>query len=363
MQRKKTLAYLGFSHFLGIGPGRFARIRQIFPSVALAYEAKVKELAQAVGDETAGKFDAFRRGFDSELEYKRLKKEGISILHQEDPRYPTMLTHIPDPPICLFAKGNLLLLSEKRLTLGLVGTRTPTSYGGGVTYMLAKELTRANVTIVSGLASGVDAIAHKASLAYGGGTIAVLGCGVDVIYPAENRTLYSSILAKNGLILSEFPRGQIVAKGLFISRNRIISGLSQGVIIVEGRKHSGALITARHAASQGRDVFAVPSQITSELSQAPHILLKQGAILVSGVQDILNQYSIQIKQEISAKLSESEQFILDAVADSLDLDELVQKTGLGAKEVLQHLTMLEIKGVLVKNSEDFYDILFKNSAP
>jgi DNA processing protein len=201
-----------------------------------------------------------------------------------DPRYPQALRDIFDPPILLFVRGRVELLQT--LCLGMVGTRRPTPYGVAVAERLAGDLARAGLTIASGLARGIDTAAHKGTLAVGGATIAVLGCGVDVIYPSENRKLAGDLAAK-GLIVSEFPMGAVAFPQNFPIRNRIISGMSVGVLVVEGAQYSGSAITAKLAIDQGREVFAVPGNITSKLSWGPNLLIKQGAHLVQDWNDVI----------------------------------------------------------------------------
>ena len=206
--------------------------------------------------------------------------------------YPESLKNISDPPICLYVKGNIDLFQARHqnpdlvgtaknlvssldpIFFAIVGTRKPTSYGVQVAKKFAYELTEAGFVIVSGMAMGIDTVAHQAALDAGGRTVAVLGCGVNIIYPAANRSLYENIIKNGGAVISEFPPNQMVLKGLFISRNRIISGLSKGVLIAEGLQDSGALITARFAGEQGKEIFAPPGPITSEMSTS---ILPQGA--------------------------------------------------------------------------------------
>lgn len=282
---------LSFSHFLGIGPIRFSHLKKHFKSVKKAYFANEKDISKVVGMELGRKFIIFRNRFDPEKKLKELAKKEITVLSVDDSHYPISLKNIKDPPICLYIKGSVKTLSFSRL-FSIVGTRKPTLYGIKVAKKFSYELTRLGFTIVSGLAYGIDTVAHKTCLNIKGKTIAVLGCGVDIVYPAENRQLYEDIIDNNGAIVSEFPPGQTVVKGLFIARNRIISGLSSGVMVVEGTKQSGSLITARFAAEQGKEVFAPPNPITSEMSVAPNTLLKLGAKLVTSVEDILEEIKL-----------------------------------------------------------------------
>src|SRR5665213_2546869 len=202
---------------------------------------------------------------------------GARLISIQDTSYPRRLREIFEPPLLLFAIGNAELMASH--SVAVVGTRRPTPYGVAAAERLAGDLARAGLTITSGMARGIDTAAHKAALAAEGSTIAVLGCGVDVIYPSENKRLAAEIEAK-GLVVSEFPMGATAFPQNFPIRNRIISGLSCGLLVVEGAQYSGSAITARLALDQGREVFAVPGNITSKMSWGPNLLIKQGAKLV-----------------------------------------------------------------------------------
>lgn len=216
---------------------------------------------------------------------ERTKRMGAETLCWADPRYPARLREIYDPPLALFALGRVELLDT--VMVAVVGSRRPTAYGQAVAERLGKDLAAAGVTVVSGMARGIDTAAHQGALAARGGTVAVFGCGLDVIYPAENRALAERI-AREGLLLSEFPAGTPGHAQNFPIRNRVISGLSEGVVVVEGKQYSGSLITARLALDQNREVFAVPGNITSPASFGPNLLIKQGAQLVQSHEDILD---------------------------------------------------------------------------
>lgn len=212
----------------------------------------------------------------------------VSVLTLNNPKYPRLLKEISDPPAVLYvrAKGSKINMEK---TIAVVGTRHVTKYGEQVTKKLVTDLVARGYTIVSGLAYGVDAVAHQAAIDAGGKTIAVLGCGIDIIAPPSNATLYWDIVNGNGAVVSEIPLGIRTDKKRFVTRNRIISGLSLGVVVIEGGEHSGTLITAKYAADQGREVFAVPGPITSKYSRASSILLKNGAKLVESADDIIEE--------------------------------------------------------------------------
>ena len=223
---------------------------------------------------------------------------GTALVPISDPRYPSRLREIYDPPIALFARGHLDLLQS--VMLGVVGTRRPTAYGIAATERLSPDLAQAGLTIVSGMARGIDTAAHRSTLSIGGDTIAVFGCGVDLVYPAENRKLAGEI-AEKGLLLSEFPMGSPAYPQNFPIRNRIISGMSVGILVVEGAQYSGSSITARMALEQQREVFSVPGNITSKMSWGPNLLIKQGAKLVQEWNDVLVELPADVRRVLIAK--------------------------------------------------------------
>lgn len=356
------LYYLGFSHFLGIGPVRFSLLKKNFKNLKEAYFGKKSDLEPLLGQKLTEKFINFRNQFDPLKKLEQLRKKEIKVITIDDKTYPQDLKNISDPPICLYVKGNFDFLDfNKFLSIAIVGTRKPTSYGEAIALKFSFELAKAGFIIVSGLAFGIDTLAHQGALKAQGKTIAVLGCGVDIVYPVANKPLYQEIIQKNSAVISEFPPGQTVLKGLFISRNRIISALSKGIIVVEGAKDSGSLITARYAAEQGKEVFAPPSPITSKMSEAPNILLKQGAKLLTSVEDIFQEFNIKIspkkEEKIKENLTSFEKQIYDYLKEKpLTLDDLVLKLNQPITEILKTLSILEIKNLIKKNSENYYQI-------
>lgn len=282
--------WLGLSAFPGIGPVRFRLLRDYFGTVKQIWVASVEDLRKTgLGEKLTQTFDSFRNTFDVVAYQKKLHDAHIGVVTIDDFRYPKLLKEIADPPFLLYVKGRKTdqpMNMEK--TIAVVGTRKATSYGIAITKQLVRDLILAGCTIVSGMAYGIDAIAHEEAIACGGKTIAVLGCGVDICAPFANLHIYRKLSDEGfGAVISEMPLGLRPEKGLFVSRNRIISGLSRGVVVVEGEKDSGTFITASNAANQGRDVFAVPGPITSSTSRGPTTLLKAGAILVESSHDIL----------------------------------------------------------------------------
>ena len=286
-------------------------------------------------------------------EQERAERLGVLLLPYDDPRYPSLLRTIHDPPVLLWCRGDAACLNQP--AAALVGSRSASSYGRKVSFMLARQLVQAGFAVVSGLAEGIDGQAHAGALAGNGRTVAVLGCGVDVVYPRFHKQLYEQVAAA-GLIVSEYPLGTPPEGFRFPPRNRIISGLSLGAVVIEAAARSGALITARMALEQNREVFAVPGRIDSPQSQGPHRLLQQGAHLVHSVDDILAELPAaslraaapDSKSAVSVELSAAEQKLLRLLppSASVDIEELMEKSGLPAGQLHALLLGLELKGLL-----------------
>lgn len=338
---------------------RFSSLIEKFKSADVAYLANKKDLKDVIGENLSLKFIDFRRKFDPIKRLEELKKNNIFTLPINSHLYPETLKNIPDPPICIYVRGDTEVLKTEQI-FAIVGTRQPTYYGIKIARKFSQDLSEAGFTIISGLALGIDSVAHKSALETGGKTIAILGCGVDIVYPATNLSLYKNII-RCGAVISEFPPGHTVLKGLFIARNRIISGLSKGVFVVEGGSHSGALITASYAASQGKEVFAAPSPIDCDMSVAPNLLLKQGARLVTSPKDIFDELGIKItpkkKEDVFIDLTEKEKAVFNILETGpLSANSLKVKLSTSIDGVLQILSQLEIKGVIEKNTENKYQI-------
>jgi DNA processing protein len=279
------LYWLALRMVPGVGTRRISQLLERLQTPQAIFRASASEL------EGAGLSGAIARSIasgcsfeDAATQQQKLREAGAQLITLGDPRYPDALRRIFDPPPVLFARGRIELLSS--VCIGVVGTRHPTPYGVAAAERLSGDLARAGVTITSGMARGIDTAAHKATLAAQGSTIAVLGCGVDIVYPSENRKLAAEIATK-GLMLSEFPMEATAFPQNFPIRNRIISGLSAGILVIEGAQYSGSSITARLAIDQGREVFAVPGNITSKMSWGPNLLIKQGAKLVQDWNDVV----------------------------------------------------------------------------
>lgn len=280
----------------------------------------------------------------------KLEQHNARLVSILDSDYPDQLKRIYDPPPFLIIKGDFQ--PQDRLAVAIVGSRISTEYGRQVTEMLCHELSKAGLTIVSGIARGIDSIAHQTAIAHGGRTIGVLGCGLDVTYPPENKKLYEEI-AGSGAVVTEFEFGTRPEKFNFPARNRIIAGLSRGVIVVEARKGSGALVTAQHAVEQNREVFAVPGNITSVASHGANELLKQGAIPVTQAADVLLALGIDPSARTAAKerprisLPEAEQVIYDSLSTQPQLvDNLSITVHRPVGEVLSLLLSLEMAGLV-----------------
>jgi DNA processing protein len=296
LSREEELHWLALKLVPGLGTRTSNKLLERFRSPQAIFRASRTELEGAgVSGAVAQSIVSGCTFDDAASQQEKMIEAGATIITIGDPRYPQLLREIFDPPVLLFARGRVELMHS--LALGVVGTRRPTPYGLAVAERLSGDLSHAGLAIVSGMARGIDTAAHRGVLAAGGNTMAVLGCGVDVIYPSENKKLAGEIAAK-GLIVSEFPMGSVAFPQNFPIRNRIISGMSVGVLVVEGAQYSGSAITAKLAMDQGREVFAVPGNITSKLSWAPNLLIKQGARLVQDWNDVVSELPVESRRHL-----------------------------------------------------------------
>jgi DNA processing protein len=295
---------------------------------------------------------------DAEKELAEIRKNGCQLLTWDEPAYPQRLREIYDPPPLLYVRGNPELLD--RFSISIVGSRRPTPYGVQMSERLARDLADRGLVIVSGLARGIDSCAHKGALsAVRGATVGVLGSGIDVVYPKENKKLFAQ-LEERGVIISEFPLGSFPAPQNFPIRNRVIAGMALGVVVVEGAQYSGSLITARLGMEFGREVFGVPGNVTQPASFGPNLLIKQGAKLVTGWEDVIEELPTEIRAQLfpvdatsqqeraalfEESLSETERtlFALLSTDQARHVDELVEQSGLNSSEVLASLFELEMK--------------------
>ncbi len=307
---EETLHWLALRLVPGLGTTGALKLLRRLESPQNVFRSSVSELEAAGLSPGQARNVASGCSFeDAADQQERLRRAGAQLISLHDRRYPQHLREIFDPPLVFFAIGDVELM--KSHAIAVVGTRRPTPYGMAAAERLSGDLAKSGLTIISGMARGIDTAAHQAALHAGGKTIAVLGCGVDVLYPANNRKLYDDI-ARTGLLVSEFPMGAPAFPQNFPIRNRIVSGLALGVLIVEGAQHSGSAITAKLAMDQGREVFAIPGNITSKMSWGPNLLIKDGgAKLVQEWSDVTNELPAAVRRELVARA----QGILPEMAD------------------------------------------------
>ncbi len=340
-------AAVGLSYLDCVGPKSMMRMEFFFGCLSEAWSGSPAALREALGVKLGEKVYQHCRNFSLQQAYEDIYKAGIRVIELNEADYPARIRAIFDPPRILYLKGKVPS-EEFSVAIGMVGARNCTTYGRTVAYNLAKELGEAGVLIVSGLARGIDTESHKGAVAGGSTTWAVLGCGVDICYPAENKLLYDQI-ASAGAIWSEFPLGKPPLPFNFPRRNRLISGLVDGVVVVEAAEKSGTLITVDFALEQGRDVYAVPGNITSPVSKGTNRLLQQGAKLMTRASDILEDYGMAfsiVKPGEMADLTEIERSVVDGVVVQSTIDDIIATTGLPAESVRATLVRLELKGLL-----------------
>ncbi|MHC4660275.1 MAG: DNA-processing protein DprA [Planctomycetota bacterium] len=353
----------------GIGYRKFCKLREAFPKIESVFSAPKKRLAETtgIGKKLAAAISDPGTEEAVRTELERAEAEGISILYHGHLGYPDELVNIDDPPLLLYAKGDVSALAKPGISI--VGSRRCGVYGLKQAESLGRELARSGFAVVSGLARGADAAAHRGALDKGA-TIAVLGCGVDVIYPPEHEELYGKI-SESGCVLSEFPFGTPPEAGNFPRRNRIIAGLSIGTLVIQAGARSGALITARFAAEQGKPVFALPGRIDAESSVGSNRLIKDGAHLVENVRDILEIVAPDVARRRSeldegepgekpappADLSENAKKVLAVLeADPMQVDMIIGSTGLAAEQVAPVLLDLELRRLAVRHPGQRYSL-------
>jgi DNA processing protein len=335
-----------------IGPVRIRKLFQVFESVEEIIKAPIQKLVALEGFDYKLAQQLKTSGYQGEVEQQLslIKKHKIQIITIWDKNYPDLLKRISDPPVVLFYKGIIEFLGQN--SLAVVGTRTPSDYGKMVTSRIVSQLVEHGVTIISGMARGIDSIAHSICLRDGGKTFAVLGCGLDYCYPPENLKLFQKI-PERGIVFSEYFLGVGPDATNFPKRNRIISGLAQGTLVVEAGNRSGALLTAYYALNQNREVFAVPGNITSAKSQGTNRLIKQGAKLVETVEDIIEEiklfqrHTIPPQKKIPGNLKESERKILLCLSkEPKHIDKLVSDLQETPSTILSGLLTLELMGLV-----------------
>ncbi len=347
--------WLALSLVPGVGSILIKRLLERFKTPEAVFRAPVKELLkiEGLGERVAGEIQIGPLEKAVKRELSLLKEAGGKIITIKDDDYPKRLKDIYDPPALIYMRGEVK--SEDELAIAIVGSRKTSPYGRWFTEKIGQDLARHGITIVSGMARGIDSIAHQGALQGGGRTIAVLGCGVDVIYPSENRNLFYQII-EQGAVLSEFPMGSRPEGGHFPRRNRIISGLSIGVVIVQASAKSGSLITAGYALEQGREIFAVPGNVGVEGSRGTNQLIKEGAKLVESTEDILEEIYPQWKREgetvppaapPAPDLSAGEKTLYGLLGETpLHIDAIIRETQLDPGKVSSLLLNLELKGLI-----------------
>jgi len=341
---------VGFSLVPGIGRVKFAQLENYFGSLEAAWQAAPADLKHAGLDSSSmHAITSWRPKISLEAEMEKLDRYGVKVFTYHDSDYPSRLKEIYDYPPLLYVRGSLL--PEDEWCLAVVGTRRATVYGRQVTEEIVADLARSKITIVSGLAKGIDSVAHHSALEAGGRSIAVFACGLDIVYPSENANLARSIIPQ-GALISEYPLGTKPRAENFPRRNRIMSGLSLGVLIIEAGETSGAMITAHLALEQNREVFAVPGSILSPASRGTNHLIQEGAKLVRDYTDILEELNLmsvarQIEMKEVLPSSDTESLLLKQLrAEPTHIDEVCRSSGLPISTVSSTLAMMELKGLV-----------------
>ena len=352
-------AYIALNMIDGVGPIRVRALRERFGSPEAILSAPGDELMEVdgVGEEVARGLASWRDGIDLDAELLRIEKSGVRVVTWDDAEYPNNLREIYDPPLVLYVHG--ALRPDERMAIAIVGSRRTTLYGQEMSRKLAFQLARVGVTVVSGLARGIDTEAHRGALQAKGRTVAVIGCGIDTVYPPENRKLADQIVEKGGAVVTEFPFGVKPDKQNFPMRNRIISGWSLGVVVVEANLKSGALITASQAAEQGRQVFAVPGRADSVSSRGTNKLIKDGAKLTEDVDDVLSEFEYLLPRKAeetrdgaaevggikpALQLTDVEAKVMAHIGhEEVAIDDIIRASGLTSAAVSATLLALEMK--------------------
>lgn len=345
--------WVAWSHVKGIGPVRFQRLLEAFGDAASAWDASFEELREVIGENLAQRVVTTRRDLNPENLYQSILREGIRIIPQDDEAYPPLLREIPHHPFLLYVEGDFSFPRYEQY-IAIVGTRRPTPYGLKAARFFARGLAQEGWVVVSGLALGIDGEAQKSVVEEGYPTVAVLGSGLRRIYPSAHVPLAREILKKGGALVSEYPPSFGPRPEHFPLRNRIISGLSLGVLVVEAPRRSGSLITADLALEMGREVMAVPGPIFSPQSEGTNALIAQGAKPVQNIADVLEIFGFSLSERTGNTLGEAaipldgrEQELLSLI-DHVGVfkEELLEKTGWGEGDFFQVLLTLEMKGLV-----------------
>ncbi|RMG89081.1 MAG: DNA-protecting protein DprA [Chloroflexi bacterium] len=344
--------WLGFNLVKGIGPAKVQALLDYFGNLSAAWHATEWQLEKIGFDRRAiQSLQVSRDKLDLDACLARVQKAGIQLITWQMEAYPAYLREVPNAPPLLYVRGEIE--ERDRWAIAVVGTRRLTAYGRQMTRELVTGLVQNGITVVSGLARGVDAVAHKTAVELGGRTIAVLGSGLDCIYPAEHRQLAQMIWNGQGAVVSEYGLGVRPEAKNFPPRNRLISGLSMGVIVVEAGERSGALITADFALEQDREVFAVPGNVTSPASRGTNRLIQQGAKLVMSVEDVLEELNLRLVAEKTAvqmilpETAEEAAIYAQLSGQPTHIDDICRATGMPASLVSSTLTLMELKGMVL----------------
>jgi DNA processing protein len=359
--------WLGFNRVKGVGPARLQALLDHAGSIERAWAAPEPQLYAAGLDKraVASMLEA-RRKMDLDAYVAEVEACDCEVMTWDSPDYPSLLRQIAAPPPVLYVRGRFEPVDQ--WAMAVVGTRRLSAYGRIITQQLVTSLVMNGVTVVSGLARGIDAIAHRVAVEQGGRTLAVLGSGVDHIYPPEHQPLAEQIIAGQGAIISEYPLGTPPDSKNFPGRNRLISGLALGVLVVEAGERSGALITARFALDQDREVFAIPGNINSPVSRGTNRLIQQGAKLVADVEDILTELNLRqiveqvVAQTILPETAEEAALVAQLSGQPVHIDELIRATGLPSGVVSSTLTMMELKGMVQQTGGMNYVTLRESDA-
>jgi len=344
--------WIGLSMLPDIGPVGARKLLSVFGSPQKVFSAHLNELlaTDGIGITRAKNIRQFSLWDDIERQIHLMGNNGIKTVSFQDLSYPEMLRETDDAPVVIYMKGDIQ--PHDKFAIAVVGSRKLTHYGASVAATISGELASMGFTIVSGMARGIDSLSHKAALEAGGRTVAVLGSGIDVPYPPENKTLMDKIAA-SGCVISEFPPGTPPDKENFPRRNRLISGLSLGVLVVEAASESGALITARYALEQGREVFAVPGTVTSRNSAGTNELIRKGAILTRKAEDIVEELApvlkgfIRSKEKVKIEVTDEEKKLCNLLSgEPKQIDEISRESRLPASKALGILLGLELKGAV-----------------
>lgn len=351
MALTRTEGYMALNSVRSMGPVRVRKLLSAFGSVEniLSQTAQTLTTVEGISHKIAEGVINWAKNWDLENEWKKLEKLGAKVIDCEDPYYPNLLKEIYDPPLVLYYMGDLEALKKK--SLAIIGSRHATPYGFETARKLSYQAAYGGLAVTSGLARGIDTAAHQGALAAKGCTIAVLGSSLDAIYPEENRVLAEKIAESGGIVLSEFSLGTAPERYTFPMRNRVVSGLSEGVLVVEAGLESGALITARMAVEQGRQVFAVPGRVDNPHAKGCHKLLKEGARLVENIEDIFEEFgylipsrSIIPENRIPKDLTKEEITVLQSLTnEEVHIDVIIRKSGLQPAQVSSTLIRLELK--------------------